>query len=133
MNKKGIISILASLAFSWLSGHWLAPAFSGLGIIAAIIIHKYGFSKIAMKNIQRITYLKEKRNNIFAFQSLKSYILIVFMMALGAYLRHSIIPIQYIAIIYLAIGGALFLSSLKYYTSLVEFRYYKSSKYQKSK
>ena len=40
------------------------------------------------------------------------------MIALGVFLRHSRIPREYLAALYLTIGGALFLSSLHYYVQL---------------
>ena len=40
------------------------------------------------------------------------------MISLGLFLRHSSLPKQYLAVIYLAVGGALFLSSFYYYKLL---------------
>jgi hypothetical protein len=42
----------------------------------------------------------------------------IVMTALGATLRHSTIPREYLAALYLTIGGALFLSSIHYYVRL---------------
>ena len=44
----------------------------------------------------------------------RSYLLIPFMIILGVILRHSPVPRLYLAVLYLAIGTALFLSSLRY-------------------
>ena len=55
---------------------------------------------------------------MFSFQAWKSYLLVAFMIALGITLRHSALPRPILAGVYLAIGGALFLSSLRYYRLL---------------
>ena len=63
---------------------------------------------------------------VFAFQAWKSYLIIAFMIGLGIFLRHSAFPRHYLAVIYLAVGLALLLSSLLYYGLLwrVVFRGY---------
>jgi hypothetical protein len=44
----------------------------------------------------------------------KNYILVAVMITAGVFLRHSAIPPQYLAVIYIAIGLALLLSSIRY-------------------
>jgi hypothetical protein len=56
----------------------------------------------------------EGKRCIFAFISWKSYLLVVLMALLGVLLRHSSLPRQYLAIIYIGIGLALVLSSIRY-------------------
>ena len=51
---------------------------------------------------------------VFAFVPWKSYLIIVIMIAMGSTLRHSAIPKQYLAILYMGIGLALMLSSVRY-------------------
>lgn len=79
--------------------------------------YRFLFYNIATTNINRITGLAAE-SCIFAFQAWKSYILILIMIILGITLRHSSIPKHYLSVIYLTIGGALFLSSLRYYVRL---------------
>ena len=50
--------------------------------------------------------------------SAKSYLLVVFMMALGMVLRNSAFPRIYLSVIYTTIGAALFFSSLHYYPQI---------------
>ena len=111
--------MLCSMAYHWLKEvAWLTAFPFGLfGIILSLAAYRFGFSKIARKNINRICLLPEK-GCIFAFQAWKSYLIIAFMIALGIILRHSPIPKHYLAIVYTAIGGALLLSSLHYYRRL---------------
>ena len=80
----------------------------------ALAAYHFGFSKIAQKNIRRLCLLTE-RTCVFAFQTWRGYLIIGFMIILGAILRNSPIPKQYMAIIYTTIGGAIFLSSFHYY------------------
>ncbi len=88
-----------------------------LGIVLALTAHKFCFSRIARKNIVRLTLLTEK-TCVFAFQRWRSYLLIVLMSALGIALRNLPIPKPYLAILYTTIGGALFLASFQYYGCL---------------
>ena len=106
---------LLFFAFSWLSA---APKsdlylYSGAGILLALMVHHFGFLKIAEKNMSRILELKGKRC-FFAFIPWKSYLIIGVMVAMGAILRHSMIPKKSLAILYIGIGLALILSSVRY-------------------
>ena len=113
----GIMLIL--MAFHWLSAYkgnlWLIVV---SGFIAALIIHHFGFLKIVNKNLERISQLPEKPC-VFSFISWKSYLIIVIMVSMGITLRHSFIQKQYLSVIYLGIGLALFLSSIRYFRSLI--------------
>lgn len=116
---SGVGIMLDRLAVSWLSAADLfhAAMFFLSGLAFSIVVFKFGFSKLALKNIGRITLL-ENRPCIFAFQAWKSYFLIVVMVLLGITLRHSSIPKVYLAVLYITIGSALFLASLSYYRVL---------------
>lgn len=108
--------MLCRLACMWLSKtHWyLAVPLGSLGIILSLAAYGLGFSKIALKNIDRLCLLSDK-SCIFAFQAWRSYLIIIFMIALGVVLRHSPLPKHFLAVIYTTIGGALFLASFHYY------------------
>lgn len=91
------------------------------GIVLAAGIHFLGFSKLAKKNIRRIYTIMRERICLFAFQEWKSYPLVLFMIALGIYLRiYSPIPKPLLAVLYLGIGGGLSSSSLHYFTQMIE-------------
>jgi hypothetical protein len=107
---------LCRLAYIWLASVNLSLGLPlGLmGIISALAVYEYGFSKIALRNIHRLCLLSDK-SCIFAFQAWKSYLIIIFMITLGMVLRNSPIPRHFLAIIYAAIGGALFVSSFHFY------------------
>lgn len=84
------------------------------GIILSLLIHHLGFLKIVNHNIERIL-LMERKVCIFAFQAWKSYLIIAIMIAMGIILRRSQIPTNYISVIYIGFGGAMILSSIRYY------------------
>lgn len=108
--------MLCRSAFIWLKAvpvHW-ALALGSLGLISALAACRFGFSKIALKNIDRLCNLPTK-TCIFAFQAWKGYLIIVFMIILGITLRHSPVPRHVLSVIYATIGGALFFSSFHFY------------------
>ncbi|MFC2087548.1 hypothetical protein ACFLSA_05270 [Bacteroidota bacterium] len=111
--------ILALMAVHWLYIFEGNPWFYTVpGFIAALIIHHFGFLKIVDKNLGRISRLSG-RPCIFSFISWKSYLIIIIMVTMGITLRHSPLPKQYLSVIYLGIGLALFLSSIRYFRNLL--------------
>jgi hypothetical protein len=108
--------MLCRLAYIWLAAvNWSLGLPLGLmGIISALAAYSFGFSKIALKNIDRLCLLSDKCC-IFAFQAWKNYLVIIFMIMLGMLLRNSPIPRHFIAVVYAAVGGALFFSSFHFY------------------
>jgi hypothetical protein len=108
--------MLCRLAYIWLKAvpvQW-ALSLGSLGLVSALAAYRFGFSKIALKNIFRLCLLPDKVC-IFAFQAWKSYLIIIFMIVLGITMRHSPIPKHFLAVIYATIGGALFFSSFHFY------------------
>jgi hypothetical protein len=108
--------LLCRLALLWLSTSdtFVATGLALSGIFLSLLIHHLGFLKIADRNIERIRSMKD-RACIFGFQPWKSYIIIVIMIGMGITLRHSSLPRPYLSIIYMGFGGAMIMSSLKYY------------------
>lgn len=107
--------MLMKMAYVWLSavGDHRAFPFAAVGVLLALIVHHFGFLRVVDKNLGRILPMEGKRC-IFAFISWKSYLLIAVMVLLGVLLRHSHLPRQHLAIIYIGIGLALVLSSIRY-------------------
>lgn len=114
--------LLISFASRWFA---LAPLTSSLwlifaGLILAASIYRFGFSRLAEKNIQRISAIPQEKICLFAFQEWTSYPLVAFMMSLGIYLRiYSPIPKLLLAAMYLGIGGALSSASFHYFMKAV--------------
>jgi hypothetical protein len=87
------------------------------GLAASLPIHYLGFSKIVARNLDRINGIDGKYC-LFGFMSWKSYLIIAIMMTMGITLRHSAIPKEYLSVIYIGIGTALVLSSLRYFREI---------------
>ena len=107
--------MLMFLAFSWLSkiSNKSVYVFAGAGVLFALLVHHFGFLKIVDKNLKRILPMDEKKC-AFAFIPWKSYLIIAVMITVGMTLRHSAIPKPYLAVLYIGIGLALLLSSVRY-------------------
>jgi hypothetical protein len=116
---SGVGVMLCRLAYVWLTAVRWGTAFGcgGVGVAVALAAYRFSFSKIAQKNINRLCRLSD-RACIFAFQAWRGYLVIGVMMMLGVVLRHLPLPKPYLAVVYLAVGGALLLSSRHYYGCL---------------
>jgi len=110
---------LGRLALGWLSDVELPwSVILGLcGLSLGLLIHRFNFSRVARKNIERICHSSE-RPCLFSFQAWHSWLLVSLMIALGVALRHSPLPRPVLAVLYAAIGTALFAGSLQYYHRL---------------
>jgi len=108
--------MLNTFAYNWLVsyGNGYAYLFALIGFLAALVIHHFGFLKLVDKNLGRISFLKDKPC-VFSFMSWKSYIIVIVMVTMGIALRHSSIPKQYLSVLYIGIGIALILSSIRYF------------------
>jgi hypothetical protein len=111
----GVGTMLLFLSFSWLHAFRAHGSFlfTGIGVIVALVVHHFGFLKIVDKNLGRILPM-EGTKCVFSFITWKSYVVVAVMVAMGALLRHSPIPKPYLSIVYIAIGLALLLSSIRY-------------------
>jgi len=107
--------MLNIFAYAWLAGTGGSSyTFVISGIVAGLIIHHFGFLRIVDKNLGRIKPMSD-RPCVFAFMSWKSYLLVAIMITLGITLRNSSVPRNWLSIIYIAMGSALFLSSIRYF------------------
>lgn len=81
---------------------------------------RFIFYKIISKNIIRIKQLAPEKEKIciFAFQAIQSYFIVVLMILLGLLLRSSPLNTNILSFIYILIGFALFMSSIKYFKSV---------------
>jgi len=111
--------MLCRRAYGWfgmISWQGAIP-FEIFGVLMALAAHRYGFSKIAARNIERLCLLTE-RTCVFAFQTWRGYLVVGLMIGLGYGLSHSPVPQQCRAVLYTMVGGALFLSSFSYFKLL---------------
>lgn len=110
---------LCRLAWGWLQAMPL-PTMAGLllgGVLLAVGFHRFLLVRIVRRNMARIASYADK-GCLFAFQAWRSYLLILVMIVLGAFLRHTALPREILAVLYAAMGGALVLSSLAYFAGL---------------
>jgi hypothetical protein len=109
-------AMLLIRAIFWISDgpHLHDYVFAGAGVAIALVVHHFGFLRIVNKNVDRILPMDGKRSP-FSFVPWKSYLTIVFMISLGAFFRHSSVPKHYLAVVYIGIGLALVLSSVRYF------------------
>lgn len=116
---SGVGLMLCRFAFGWLAPlpPWPRAGLALAGVLAALPIYWFGFGRMARSNVERIWRLND-RACLFSFMAWKSYLIVPVMVTLGITLRNSIIPKPYLAILYTAIGGGLFISSLLYYGQL---------------
>ena len=108
-------AMLLSLAVSWLleTANIDRYVCAGSGVVLALLVHHFGFLRIVDKNLERILPVDKKRC-VFSFMPWKSYLIIPVMITMGIVLRYSPVPKQYLAILYIGIGLALILSSVRY-------------------
>ncbi len=121
----GFVWLVVGASLLWLSFLWLKQfqvqgsfLFCGVGIVVAMVVHHFGFLKIVDKNLGRILPM-EGTKCIFSFMTWKGYIVVAVMLTMGTLLRHSSIPKPYLAMLYIAIGLALLLSSVRYLRVLI--------------
>jgi uncharacterized membrane protein len=108
--------MLCNFAYHWLAhynGEYTLYIILG-GFILALLFTRFKFKKFATKNIERIK-AKGVKSCFFSFISWQTYIVAAIMMTMGITLRHSSIPKEYLSILYIGIGGAMFLSSFSYF------------------
>ena len=114
----GVGLMLISFAAQWLKPVVISTQLLliAAGLVAAVVIYLFGFSKLGKKNIKRINGMQGRKVCLFAFIQWKGYLIVAFMVSLGIYLRvYSPIPKPLLAILYLGIGGGLLTSSLHYF------------------
>lgn len=112
--------MLCFMAYKWLKAYGgnNTILFAGAGLSGALIIHHFGFLRVVDKNLGRIMQMEENPC-LFSFISWKSYLVVLIMVSAGIALRHSQIPKEYLSVLYLGIGAALILSSIRYLRHLL--------------
>lgn len=116
---SGVGVMLLAWAVSWLADATPAVAFAAgaCGTALAIASWRVLFRGLAVRNLERLA-AAAPRACVFGFQAPTSYAVTLAMIALGITLRHSTLPRPDLAVVYLAIGGALFLASITYHASV---------------
>jgi hypothetical protein len=105
------------LLVSMAARQWFAVIGIGLGTIKSFFI----LDRMTRKNIQRIL---DRNDNacIGSVYSLRTWGLVIVMIVLGRYLRSSVVPGEYVGVLYLAVGWGLLLSSRLMWLARIRFR-----------
>ncbi len=117
----GVGIFLNTYVYAWLSSDFriFNIAIILFGVLLSLGIHYFGFSKIAQKNLIRISMMSN-HPCIFSFMKWQNYFLVIFMIGLGFTLRLSPMPKTYLSIIYTGIGVGLVLSSFRYFKAAIK-------------
>ena len=110
--------MLINRALSWFPDFTVTQAIISViaGFILAFVKTRFLFIKATHENINRIMNMKNNKVSVFAFHSLKFYILIILMIGFGTLLRNlEFIPKYSIFPIYLGVGIAMIYASIIYY------------------
>ncbi len=135
VNKR-ILLFIAAFVWTFAGGMLLFKGFSFMNnirndlwikllpsIAGGLLFYQVMFSKISRKHVSRILNLKEEKNSIFSFFSMKSYILMAVMISAGITLRKTgIVPASYLSIIYITMGIPLLLSAFRFYYTGIYYR-----------
>ena len=119
----GVGFLLCYRAWQWLgSDSGGRTWFEEIGAFAlAFGLYSFALSKVAERNIARIDGLPD-RTHVGNFIPLKSYLMIVLMIALGVWLRSSSLSRELLIVPYTAMGGALILGGAAYLRSFFSSR-----------
>ena len=121
LTWSAVSVMLCRYAIEWWLSVDISPGllFGLCGCLLGAAIYRFGFSKLADKNIRRIEAYQGVKVCVFAFQAWTSYPLVAFMIFLGIFLRkYSPIPKPNLGVMYLGIGMGLFLASLHFFRHL---------------
>jgi len=93
--------------------------FTIIAVLMGYLKARFIFYKIISKNLNRIKLLSPEKEKVcvFAFQAIQSYLIVFFMIFLGWLLRISHLNTDLLSFIYILIGSALLISSIKYFKS----------------
>ena len=92
---------------------WILSA----GIVIGLVKYYWILNPLVHKNVARIYELSPHKSKIciFAFQSLRSYLMVILMVFAGLLLRLTGLPLTVMIAVYSAIGAALLLGGITYF------------------
>lgn len=117
----GVGVLLCRYSYGWLSAvpHERAIVFAVIGLAIALVVYRFGMSRIARKNLNRLKGIQNKKC-LFGFLTWKSYANIALMVTVGITLRHSAVAKDYLSLVYTSMGGSLLIGSVQYYRGLLD-------------
>lgn len=89
---------------------------AGISVVAGTVFYLGMFSKISGKHVKRILNMTQNKPCAFSFFNFRSYLIMIIMISLGIFSRKSgLVPVDYLAILYVTMGIPLFASSFRFY------------------
>lgn len=95
----------------------------GTGVIGIIPFYYFVFKRVSLRYILRIKRMTIERPCLFSFFDYRGYLLIGFMIGLGVLTsRMSFIPDLGLNTFFISLGGALLISSARFFKAFLDFR-----------
>ena len=95
----------------------------GAGFIGIIPFYYFVFKKVSLRYILRIKRMTTERPCLFSFFDYRGYFLIAFMIGLGVLTSMlSFIPDLGLNVFFISLGGALLISSARFFKAFLNFR-----------
>ena len=116
----GIVWIIAGINVSRVGiiAYLLMGKISIHPFLSLLVFAVFGamFFQMSKKHLSRIRLYKEQTRPFWHFFDLKSYLIMVFMMSLGIWLRSSsLVSSEFIAVFYTGLGFALILAGISFW------------------
>lgn len=93
-----------------------------ISLMGGALFYGVLFTRISKKHVNRIIQLPVERPSVFSFFDKKGYIMMAGMISLGVFLRKSgIVAPFYLSVLYVTMGIPLFISSLRFYYSAINY------------
>lgn len=87
-----------------------------VSFIGSMIFTRLVFLKVTARYIYRIDIMEDEMPSIFRMFSIKSYLLIAFMISMGISVKYfSLLPLNYLSMFLGALGLSLFTSALHFF------------------
>ena len=115
-----IISIGVEDIFENTLRYWI---FIPIGVVLSLPFFRFFFLRISRKHIKRMLNAKSERPCLFSFFDVKSYLIMMFMIALGISIQKlKIVPLLYVGTFYISLGLSLFFSAMCFFVSGVRYK-----------
>jgi hypothetical protein len=93
-----------------------------ISLVGGVLFYWILFTRISRKHVNRIISFPDDHPSVLAFFDKKGYIMMVGMISLGIILRKSgIVEPFYLSVLYITMGIPLFISSLRFYYSAINY------------
>ena len=94
-------------------------AILAISVVAGLFKGRFVLGKVAARNVERIrSWGVHETRCIGGFQPLRSWLLVIAMIAMGRFLRSSPLPRELVWGVYVAVGTALFVASKYFWEAL---------------